>query len=32
MDIACSDYLFRATGQTVAFPRLLALYEAGWTK
>ena len=29
VDIACSDYLFRATGQTVAFPGFLALYEEG---
>ena len=29
VDIACSDYLFRATGQTVAFRGFLALYEEG---
>ena len=26
-DIACAGYLFRATGQTVAFPGFLAVYE-----
>lgn len=28
-DIECGGYLFRATGQTVAFPGFLALYEEG---
>lgn len=28
-DIACGGYIFRATGQTVAFPGFLALYEEG---
>lgn len=28
-DIGCGGYIFRATGQTVAFPGFLALYEEG---
>ncbi len=28
-DIGCGGYLFRATGQSVAFPGFLALYEEG---
>lgn len=28
-DIVCEGYLFRATGQSVAFPGFLALYEEG---
>lgn len=28
-DIECGGYIFRATGQTVAFPGFLALYEEG---
>ncbi len=29
VDIGCNGYIFRATGQTVAFPGFLALYEEG---
>ena len=28
-DIECAGYVFRATGQTIAFPGFLALYEEG---
>ena len=29
VDIGCNGYVFRATGQTIAFPGFLALYEEG---